>query len=52
MEDVGAKVAEVLLEILKITPEDIVPAAQFVDDLQATSIDLAEEVISLKQLSR
>jgi acyl carrier protein len=48
MEDVEAKVAEVLLEILDIKPEDIVPTARFVDDLQATSIDLVEIVAVLQ----
>jgi acyl carrier protein len=48
MEDVEAKVTEVLLEILDIRPEDIVPTARFVDDLQATSIDLVEIVALLQ----
>jgi acyl carrier protein len=48
MEDVEAKVREVLLEILDIKPEDIVPTARFVDDLQATSIDLVEIVAVLQ----
>ncbi len=48
MEDVEAKVTEVLLAILEIKPEDIVPTARFVDDLQATSIDLVEIVAVLQ----
>ena len=48
MEDVEAKVTEVLLEILDIQPEEIVPTASFVDDLQATSIDLVEIVAVLQ----
>jgi acyl carrier protein len=48
MEDVEAKVKEVLLEILDITGEEIVPAARFVEDLQATSIDLVEIVAVLQ----
>jgi acyl carrier protein len=48
MEDVEAKVREVLLEILDITPEEVVPTARFVDDLQATSIDLVEIVAVLQ----
>jgi acyl carrier protein len=48
MEDVEAKVKEVLLEILDIEPEEIVPTARFVDDLQATSIDLVEIVAVLQ----
>jgi acyl carrier protein len=48
MADVEAKVTEVLLEILDIQPEEIVPTARFVDDLQATSIDLVEIVAVLQ----
>ena len=48
MEDVEAKVKEVLLEILDITAGEIVPAARFVEDLQATSIDLVEIVAMLQ----
>jgi len=48
MKGVEAKVTEVLLEILDIKPEDIVPTARFVDDLQATSIDLVEIVAVLQ----
>lgn len=48
MEGVEAKVKEVLLEILEIKPEEIIPTARFVDDLQATSIDLVEIVAVLQ----
>jgi acyl carrier protein len=42
MQDVEARVTEVLLEILDITAADIVSTARFADDLHATSIDLVE----------
>jgi acyl carrier protein len=48
MEDVETKVTEVLLEILDIKPNDVVPTARFVEDLQATSIDLVEIVAVLQ----
>jgi acyl carrier protein len=48
MEDVEAKVTEVLLEILDIKPADIVPTARFADDLHATSIDLVDIVAVLQ----
>jgi acyl carrier protein len=48
MGDVEAKAKEVLLEILEITPEEIVPTARFVDDLKATSIDLVEIIAALQ----
>jgi acyl carrier protein len=40
--DVGAKVKEIILEILDVQEADIVPSATFIDDLGATSIDLVE----------
>jgi len=40
--DIEAKVKEILLEILDIKEEDITPAATFINDLKATSIDLVE----------
>jgi acyl carrier protein len=48
MRDVETKVKEVLLEILDITPKEIVPTARFADDLKATSIDLVEIVAALQ----
>jgi len=36
------KVKEIVLQILDVKAEDIVPTAHFVDDLNATSIDLVE----------
>jgi acyl carrier protein len=48
MDDVEAKVKEVLLEILDVKAEQIVPLARFVDDLNATSIDLVEIVAALQ----
>ena len=48
MEDIEAKVKEVLLEILDIKEEEIIPTARFVDDLKATSIDLVEIVAALQ----
>jgi acyl carrier protein len=48
MEDVEARVTEVLLEVLDIKPADIVPSARFTDDLHATSIDLVDIVAVLQ----
>jgi acyl carrier protein len=36
------KVKEIVLQILDVKAEDIVPTAHFIDDLNATSIDLVE----------
>jgi acyl carrier protein len=48
MEEVEVTVTAVLLEILEIQPEAIVPTARFVEDLQATSIDLVEIIAMLQ----
>jgi acyl carrier protein len=50
MEDIEAKVKEVLLEILDIEDEELVPTARFVDDLRATSIDLVEIIAALQNI--
>ncbi len=46
--NVEEKVKEILLSILDVKPEDIVPAATFNDNLNATSIDLVEIVTALQ----
>jgi acyl carrier protein len=46
--NVEEKVQEILLEILDVKEEDIVPTASFIDDLQATSIDLVEIITAFQ----
>lgn len=48
MENVEEKVKSVLLEILDVKPEVIVPTASFIDDLNATSIDIVEILTALQ----
>jgi acyl carrier protein len=48
VENVEEKVKEVLLEILDVKEEDIVPTASFIDDLNATSIDIVEILTALQ----
>ena len=48
MGNVDEKVKEVLLEILDVKPENIVPTASFIDDLNATSIDIVEILTALQ----
>ena len=48
IEEVEVTVTAVLLEVLEIQPEAIVPTARFVEDLQATSIDLVEIIAVLQ----
>jgi acyl carrier protein len=45
---VEEKVKEIVLEILDVKPEAVVPTATFIDDLNATSIDLVEIVTALQ----
>jgi acyl carrier protein len=39
---VEARIRDILLHILDIREEDVVPTANFSDDLKATSLDLVE----------
>jgi acyl carrier protein len=48
VENVEEKVKSVLLEILDVKPEAIVPTASFIDDLNATSIDIVEILTALQ----
>ena len=48
MENVEEKVKSVLLDILDVKPEAIVPTASFIDDLNATSIDIVEILTALQ----
>lgn len=48
MENVEEKVKSVLLEVLDVKPEAIVPTASFIDDLNATSIDIVEILTALQ----
>jgi acyl carrier protein len=46
--NVEEKVKEILLEILDIKEEEIVPQAEFINDLHATSIDLVEILTAIQ----
>jgi len=45
---VEEKVKEIVLEILDVKPEDVVPSAKFIEDLNATSIDIVEIVTAIQ----
>jgi len=47
-DGVEQKVREIILEILDVDAEKIVPSARFIDDLEASSIDLVEIVTGLQ----
>ncbi len=48
MENIEEKVKSVLLEVLDVKPEAIVSTASFIDDLDATSIDIVEILTALQ----
>lgn len=48
MANVEEQVKEILLGILDVKPEAIVPTASFMDDLNATSIDIVEILTGLQ----
>jgi len=43
------RVAEIILEQLGITKEEIVPEASFIDDLGADSLDIVELVMAMEE---
>jgi acyl carrier protein len=47
--DVEAKVKEIIVEQLNVDKEAVVPAAKFVDDLGADSLDTVELVMALEE---
>jgi acyl carrier protein len=48
VEGMEQKVKEIILEILDVEEDQIVPEARFIDDLDATSIDLVEIVTGMQ----
>ncbi len=46
--NVDEKVKEVIIEQLNITEEECVPAAAFIDDLGADSLDIVELIMALE----
>lgn len=46
--NVEEKVKEVIVEQLNITEEECVPAAAFIDDLGADSLDIVELIMALE----
>ena len=48
VEGIEEKVKEIVLDILDVKEEQIVPEARFIDDLEASSIDLVEIATALQ----
>lgn len=49
MEDIKAKVKEIICEQLSVAEEDVVSEASFVDDLGADSLDLVEMIMAMEE---
>ncbi|MBW1860794.1 MAG: acyl carrier protein [Deltaproteobacteria bacterium] len=49
MADVEKKVKEIVCEQLDVSEEDVVPAASFVDDLGADSLDQVELIMAMEE---
>ncbi|MCB2192043.1 MAG: acyl carrier protein [Deltaproteobacteria bacterium] len=49
MDDIKAKVKEIICEQLSVAAEDVVPEASFVDDLGADSLDLVEMIMAMEE---
>ncbi|HKV95087.1 MAG TPA: acyl carrier protein [Candidatus Angelobacter sp.] len=49
MPAVEEKVKQIIVDQLGVEPEDVTPAASFVDDLGADSLDRVELIMSLEE---
>ncbi|MFA4943557.1 MAG: acyl carrier protein [Lentisphaeria bacterium] len=49
MASVEEKVKEIIVEQLGVNPEQVVPAAKFIEDLGADSLDTVELVMALEE---
>ena len=49
MADIEEKVRKIVCEQLDVPEEDVVPAAAFVDDLGADSLDIVELVMAMEE---
>ena len=49
MASTEERVAEIIVEQLGITPDEVVPEASFIDDLGADSLDIVELVMAMEE---
>ena len=49
VQDVEARVKEIIVEQLGVDEEEVTPQASFVEDLNADSLDLVELIMSLEE---
>ena len=47
--NIEERVKKTIIDMLGVTPEDVVPEASFVDDLGADSLDTVELVMALEE---
>jgi len=49
MADIEAKVKEIIVEQLNVDADAVVPAASFIDDLDADSLDTVELIMAFEE---
>jgi acyl carrier protein len=49
MRDIADRVSDVVVSKLHIPPDRVTEAAKFIDDLDATSLDIVETIMSLEE---
>ena len=49
MSEIEVKVKEIIVEQLSVNADDVVPAAKFIEDLGADSLDQVELVMALEE---
>jgi acyl carrier protein len=48
-KSVGQKVMDIIVEQLKVSPEEVTPEASFIEDLGADSLDLVELIMAMEE---
>lgn len=49
MNNIEERVKKIIVEMLGVSPEDVVPTASFVDDLGADSLDTVELLMAFEE---
>ena len=48
-KSVAQKVMDIIVEQLKVSPEEVTPEASFIEDLGADSLDLVELIMAMEE---
>ncbi len=48
-KSVGQKVMDIIVEQLKVSPDEVTPEASFIEDLGADSLDLVELIMAMEE---